>query len=78
MDASATPVSVPTSSDLENWFTYHAPTPDQVDKYSSIRIAAKSFAKIVMDNCPPGADRTTAIRKIREAVMTANASIACA
>ncbi len=68
----------PQEIDLEHLFTYHAPSPEQLPKYQAIRDAAKVFAQVVMDNCPPSGDRTVAIRKIRETVMDANASIALA
>lgn len=57
-------------------FSYHAPTQDQVAKYNELRESAKAFAQSIVDNCPPSADRTAALRKVREAVMTANAAIA--
>jgi hypothetical protein len=66
-----------TKEDLNNWFTYHAPTAEQLPKYSVIRDAALVFANVILENTPASADQTTAIRKIRESVMTANASIAC-
>jgi hypothetical protein len=66
-----------TEADLERWFSYHEPTEDQIDKYSAIRQTARSLAFVILDMCPDNADRTTAIRKLREAVMTANAAIAC-
>ena len=66
-----------TRADLENWFTYHAPRPDQLPKYEAIRAAALVFAEVVVQNTPPSADQSVAIRKIREATMIANASIAC-
>lgn len=62
---------------IENWFTYHPPTPEQVVQYGRIRDAAKDFAIVIAENTPPSADQTAAIRKVREAVMTANAAIAC-
>lgn len=62
---------------LQNWFTYHAPTPEQLDCYEGIRDAALDFARVVVALTPAGADQTAAVRKIREAVMTANAAIAC-
>lgn len=62
--------------DLDNLFTYHAPKGDQPARYQRIREAAKNFAAVVMECCPNSADKSDAIRKIREAVMTANASIA--
>ena len=62
---------------LDNWFTYHAPTPDLPAKYEAIRAAGKALAEVIVANAPPSADQTAAIRKVREAVMTANAALAC-
>jgi hypothetical protein len=70
-------VTVPTDDDLQNWFTYHPPTAEDVDRYLSIREGALQFARVINEECPNGPDKTTAIRKVREAVMTANAAIAC-
>jgi len=64
-------------TDLDNWFVYHAPKPGQNEKYVEIREAAKVLAEIIVMLTPPSADQTAAIRKIREAVFTANAAIAC-
>jgi hypothetical protein len=63
--------------DIEHLFTYHPPA-DQtvVDRYYYLREAAKTFAYAIVEYTPPGADQTAAIRKVREAVMTANAAIA--
>jgi hypothetical protein len=66
-----------TENDLQNWFTYHSPTPDQVPNYLAIREAGLAFARVLLANSPSSADQTAAIRKVREAVMTANQSIAC-
>lgn len=65
------------SEDLDNWFTYHRPSEAQQVAYASIRQAARDFANIVLHNTPSSADQTVAIRHIRDAVMVANASIAC-
>lgn len=63
---------------LVNWFTYHAPKDtDTTDRYAAIRAAGLFMAKVIVQCTPPSADQTAAIRKIREAVMTANAAIAC-
>lgn len=62
--------------DLDELFSYHPVEPDQVAKYAAIRAAAKQFAAVVLVNTPKSADQTAAVRKIREAVMIANASIA--
>lgn len=61
---------------IENIFTYHAPTASQVVKYQEIREAAKALVYVIDRNCEPGPDRTAAVRHVREAVMTANQSIA--
>jgi hypothetical protein len=65
------------NNQIENWFTYHAPSGDDLVAYEKLRNSAKDFAKAINDLCPESADKTAAIRKLREATMTANASIAC-
>jgi hypothetical protein len=65
-------------ADLENWFTYHPPpNAETTFSYERIRRTAKRLATEIRDTCPASADTTAAIRKIREACFTANASIAC-
>jgi hypothetical protein len=61
---------------IEELFTYHAPTGKEPELYSRIRAAAKVLARVIDECCPAGPDRSAAVRKVREAVMTANASIA--
>lgn len=61
---------------VEEIFKYHPPSEDQIPRYNAIRSGALEFAKILVANCPASADQTAAIRKLREAVMTANAAIA--
>lgn len=60
---------------LEQIFKYHSPNPSTGPKFETLREAARHFAKVILMNVPPGADRTAAIRKVREAVMTANAGV---
>ncbi|MGH8136489.1 MAG: DUF7681 family protein [Steroidobacteraceae bacterium] len=64
-----------TEQDIEHWFTYRVPEQEDAPKLLAIRDAGKAFALTVLRNTTPSADQTTAIRKIREAVMTANAGI---
>ena len=66
-----------TSEQIENWFTHHTPKGDQAQRYEQVRRAAKNLAQVIVTLCPDCADTTTAVRKVREAVMTANAAIAC-
>jgi hypothetical protein len=61
---------------IDDLFSYHVPTLDQIPKYEAIRAGAKVFAQILVDNTPQSADQTDALRKLRESVMTANASLA--
>ncbi len=66
-----------TDADLQRWFTYHKPAPEQFDKYVAIRQAGMAMARVILASTPASADQTAAIRKVREAVYTANAAIAC-
>lgn len=61
---------------IEALFTYHKPTPEQELQYLEIRSKAMELVRIIDRVCPAGPDRTTAVRKISEGVMTANRSIA--
>lgn len=66
-----------TKAMLENWFTYHPPKKEDLPKFEAIRNAGMNLAEIIVENTLPSADQTAAVRKVREAVMTANAAIAC-
>jgi hypothetical protein len=62
---------------IENWFVYHPPKGNQQERYAYIRSAALYMAQKIVALVPAGPDRTVALRKLRECVMTANAGIAC-
>jgi hypothetical protein len=62
-------------SEIKDLFEYHAPDASMVTNMNLIRAAIVNAAVVIDENCPPGADRTAAIRKLKEAAMTANASI---
>ncbi len=63
--------------DLDHLFAYHPPPDEEaIANYKMVREAGKSMALVILEATPPGADRSAAIRKFREAVMTANAAIA--
>jgi hypothetical protein len=66
-----------TDERLINWFTYHAPSPEQIPAYEEIRNAGFTLAAVILRLTPPSADQSVAIRKVREAVAAANSSIAC-
>lgn len=62
---------------LNNLFTHHPPKGDQVERYQKIREAGKELATLIEEFCPPGIERTEALLNVRQAVMWANAAIAC-
>lgn len=62
---------------IENWFSYHSPSPDQLVAYEKLRGEAKRFAQAINELVPDGADKTAAMRKLRDTVMAANLAIAC-
>jgi hypothetical protein len=66
-----------TQNQIDHWFMFHSPTPEQQKKYAALRAKAKEFAELIVVVCPEGDDKMYAIRHIRETVMLANQSIAC-
>lgn len=76
MNDNAAPSMTKEQAEIEHLFTYHAPRGDQPQRYERIREAAKALAKVIVDNTPKSADQSAAIRKLRECVHVANASIA--
>ena len=62
--------------ELENRYTYHAPTEWQIERYERIRYKAKMLAAYINEQCPESTDKFLALTKVDEAVMWANASIA--
>lgn len=66
-----------TQDDLDNWFTYHSPSPEQIPRYQAIRDAGRNLATVILNNTNGSPDQSDAIRSVRNACMTANAAIAC-
>lgn len=64
-------------SDIDNWFTYHAPNPDQLKAYADLRNKAKEFAELFNAYAPDSPDKTAAMRSLRNTVMAMNLAIAC-
>lgn len=61
---------------IENLFKPRLLDNEQTARAFWVHEAALAFAQVVIRNVPDCADRSAAIRKIREAVFTANAAIA--
>lgn len=60
---------------IEDVVGYHKPDEEGLQAITNIRQATSDMIRSIILNCPQSADRTAAIRKVREAMMTANASI---
>jgi hypothetical protein len=56
-------------------FEYLKPTEDQMISMSELRGAAKRYANIIDAHVPDGADKTYALRKLREVAMWANVAV---
>ncbi len=65
----------PSEAELNWMFSRHSLSEDQAERCTQISEAAKNLARVILQVCPPCADRSAAMRKVREARMTANASI---
>jgi len=66
-----------TKADLEKRFDYHPPGSNKVkDQFGTIRFACKELAETVVTLVPEGREQSTALTKIEEAMMWANAGIA--
>lgn len=55
---------------------YHAPTEEQKLQHERVAVASQHLIEVILENSPKCADQTAAIRKVREAKMTASAAIA--
>ena len=60
---------------LSDQYEYHAWTPEKVDQGKRVRRALEDAALAIIENVPPGPDRSVALRKLREARMDANSAI---
>ena len=71
----ATSIENGVGDQIEDAFEYHPWTPDQIEHGKFVREALAQAVKVIVARVPPCQDRTTAIRKIREARMDANSAI---
>ncbi len=61
---------------IEQDFTYHAPTPNQLPRYTQLREKAKEFALLIAELTPVSKEQEQALFLLNLSVMSANASIA--
>lgn len=60
---------------IDDAFDYHEWDERKINQGRAVRAALAEAVKVIVENVPPCPDRTTAIRKIREARMDANSAI---
>lgn len=60
---------------VEDMFEYHAWGDEQKAAGAKVRAILATAVKIIVEAVPPSADRSTAIRKLREARMDCNSAI---
>ena len=63
------------NEDIEDIMAYHEWSEEQIETGVMIRKKLGEALKLIIDNVPPSPDRSTAIRKIREARMDCNSAI---
>lgn len=63
-------------SELKHRFTYHPPKAGQPEKYEKLRAGALIYATLINELAPETLEKQTAIERIEESVMWANAAIA--
>lgn len=70
------PLTPEDEAELERRFTYHAPKPDQVDRYQVLRDQALAMGRVVMELTPKSREQSLALTHLDQVVMFANAAIA--
>jgi hypothetical protein len=63
------------SAAIDDAFEYHKWDDEKVAAGTRVRSILAEAVKVIVRDVPPGPDRSTAIRKIREARMDANSAI---
>lgn len=62
--------------DILDTFDHHVPNEEQVQRILAVRHVCKNAAVGIIANVRASADRTVALRKLHEAMMSANKAIA--
>ena len=68
-------MSVP-SEELDNRFSHHPHSDNQILQYNDIRTFARGMAGVINDTAPHCREKALAFTKLEEAVFWANAAIA--
>lgn len=62
---------------INSAFKYHPPHGDQAERYTQIREQGRIMAAYLAVVCPPSRELSLALTNLQQAVMWANAAIAC-
>lgn len=65
-----------TLEQIQEAFTYHPPSADQIPRYEEIRQQGRIMAAYLVMVCPPSRELSLALTNIEQAVFWANAAIA--
>lgn len=65
-----------TLDQVNNAFTYHLPKEDQAQRYTAIRDKARELAHLIAAETPFSREQSSALTRLEECVMHANAAIA--
>lgn len=60
---------------IDDMFEYHPWDATKQEAGSRVRFALAAAVRVIVENVPPSPDRSTAIRKLREARMDCNSAI---
>lgn len=64
-----------TLENLKDVVYWHAPTPEKVKSFECIAKCSEDFMTVILNHVPDCADRSAALRAVREARMWANSAI---
>jgi len=64
------------SDDIDARFTFHPVQPGQAERYAAMRSMGRDLAHAIVDATPPSREQSTALTKLQEVIMWANAAIA--
>lgn len=64
------------TTELNNRFVYHPPTPEKKTKHEDIRVRCEELAHAINALLPEGREKSLAITKLEEVMFWSNAGIA--
>ena len=70
------PSNCVTRQNVADVVRYHKPDQNQVERHEIMSVMTENFILALLNYCPDCADRSSAIRAVREAKMWASAAIA--